>query len=119
MKKFFTITVPLVVAAALALQFTSCEKYVLPELSLGADTLVFTAAADSATVAVSANVIWQAELEDSGQEWLETGPSWWEGPGEAYIKVEDNGTDAERSANVIVKSETIRKKITVIQQPIQ
>ena len=116
MKKFFTITVPIALAAILVLQFTSCEKYVLPELALGTDTLFFSASADSSEVAVESNVIWQASLENSGDDWLETGPSWFEGPGEAYVKVQENVSGSQRSANVVVKSETITKKIFVIQQ---
>ena len=117
MKKFFTITVPIVAFIALAVQFVSCEKYVLPELSLGADTLTFSAAADSNVVSIDANVIWQAMLEDTDLNWLETGPSWWEGPGEAFVKVKDNTSSSARSASVLIKTETIHKSFLVIQQP--
>ena len=65
MRKAATIIIPLALLALLAAQFTACEKYVLPEVNVSADTLWFGAAADSQRLTVWTNVITTAEPDDS------------------------------------------------------
>ena len=115
MKKFFTIIIPLAVAAVLGFQFTACEKYVLPELNISPDTLRFGAAGDSLISVVNSNVIWTAKPEEKYIDWLEAVPDYWEGPGELMIRTQDNDSVAPRSAVIIVKSESITKKLVIEQ----
>lgn len=115
MKRFLTIIIPLAVVAVLGFQFTACEKYVLPELSVSPDTLRFGAVEDSLISMVNSNVIWTAKPEDSGTDWLEATPDYWEGQGELMIRTQNNGSGTPRSAVIIIKSETITKRLVIEQ----
>ena len=68
MRKLTTILLSVLLTLLFASQFLSCEKYVLPELSISPDTLWFSAAADSQVVLLVTNVITTAEPENAG--WL-------------------------------------------------
>ena len=59
----FCMVTLLLVAVGVA-QFTGCEKYVLPAISVTPDTLRFSAMADSADIFLSTNVITGPEAED-------------------------------------------------------
>mgnify|MGYP003298769152 CR=1 FL=1 len=112
-KKALAIIIPLATVLLIAPQFSSCEKYVLPEMSLTPDTLYFRANADSSTVNVKANIKW--DVSKSGQiNWLEFSPDEGEGDGEVKIKVTAS-TESSREATLTFRSETLEKKLVVIQ----
>lgn len=115
MKKFFTIIIPFAIAAVIALQFTACETYVLPELSVSPDTLRFGASEDSLVTSVKSNVIWTAEPDDRGEEWISAVPDYWEGPGEIVVHTKTNDSRTPRSAVITVKSETITRQLVIEQ----
>lgn len=112
-KKAFAIIVPLAIVLLAALQFSSCEKYVLPEMCLTPDTLYFSTNGGSSTVEVSANIKWS--ISKSGvPDWLDYSPDQGEEDGEVQIEVAAS-TQPGREATLIFRSETLEKKLVVIQ----
>lgn len=101
-------------AALLAMQFTSCEKYVLPELSFAPDTLSFKSAADSSKMKLNCNVIWYVDPGDA--EWITFNPAYGEGPADIMVSVTENGGEALRSATVYFVTETLKKSFIVEQE---
>ncbi len=108
----FLVSALLVLAAAA--QFTGCEKYVLPDLSIAPDTLRFNAMADSADIFLTTNVIAKTEAEQ-GSEWITSWPEWFEENATVTIYVRQNTGQTERTGILYFKSEAIEKKLVVIQ----
>ena len=108
----FLVSVLLVLTAAA--QFTGCEKYVLPDISLSPDTLYFRAGADSADIFLTTNVISKTEAEQ-GSEWITSWPEWFDESATVTIYVRENTGQAERTGILYFKSEAIEKKLVVIQ----
>ena len=110
----------ILLAAALlgiaAAQFTSCEKFVLPEVELQADTLVFPAAGGSKSVLITTNVITTAEPLFNDQSWVTTDPAWFDETSNVVVTVKSNAGSAERSTSIPIKSEAIVKSLVVIQK---
>ena len=98
-----------------AAQFTSCEKYVLPDLSFTPDTLWFSAQADSQRVELTTNVITTAEPEDNVY-WLYADPQWTDESTTVFIHVQQNLTTRQRSAQIIFKSESLQHNLMVFQE---
>lgn len=115
MKKFLAIIIPLLALLTAICQFSSCEKYILPELSIVPDTLTFNATPDSSTLQVLSNVKWSC-TSGAESDWYQISPTEGNGNGEVMIKVNENGSQTERSATVAISSETIRKTFLIIQQ---
>ena len=113
-KKFRTLFLALCAAGLLLTQFWGCEQYVLPEITLNPDTLRFTAAGGVLPVQVEANVKWKLSIGSEGSGWLTAGAD--SGSGSLTVGIETTANaDDERKATVTVSSETIRKRLVVIQ----
>ena len=115
MRKASAILLHVILLALLAAQFSSCEKYVLPELTVSADTLRFTAAADSQMIVVTTNVI-TTLYPESDATWVRAIPEWLEASSQVYIRVSDNPGSQSRSTTIPVKSEAILRNLVVIQE---
>ncbi len=113
-RKISSILVSVLLVLAAAAQFTGCEKYILPDLSIAPDTLRFNAMADSADIFLTTNVISKTEAEQ-GSEWITSWPEWFEESATVTIYVRQNTGQAERTGILYFKSEAIEKKLVVIQ----
>lgn len=113
-RKIPSILVSILLVLAAAAQFTGCEKYILPDLSIAPDTLRFNAMADSADIFLTTNVISKTEAEQ-GSEWITSWPEWFEENATVTIYVRQNTGQAERTGILYFKSEAIEKKLVVIQ----
>lgn len=82
-------------------------------MSLTPDTLYFKANADSSTVDVKANIKWKVSKRGQS-DWLEFSPNEGEENGQVKIKVAAS-TESSREATLSFKSETLEKKLVVIQ----
>ena len=99
---------------AAAAQFTACEKYVLPAVSITPDTLYFGAKADSAMIYLSTNVITAPNNDEAS--WITTWPEWFDADSEVMIYVRENTGTSKRTGTLYFKSEAIQRKLTVIQE---
>ena len=114
MKKFFGIATSLLITAAVLSQFVSCEKYLLPALSLSPDTLTFEAQGGVGIAEVLANVHWDVETGDF-PEWLSCDPD--EGKGDGYVEfLAEPDSTGTRMADISIKSQTIKKQLTIVQK---
>jgi len=113
-RKISSILVSVLLVLAAAAQFTGCEKYILPDLSIAPDTLRFNAMADSADIFLTTNVIAKTEAEQ-GSEWITSWPEWFEENATVTIYVRQNTGQTERTGILYFKSEAIEKKLVVIQ----
>ena len=109
----FCLVTFLLVAVGVA-QFTGCEKYVLPAITVTPDTLRFSARADSADIFLSTNVITGPEAED-GAHWISAWPEWFDADSPVTIFVKENTSSDERTGILYFKSEALQKKLVVIQ----
>ena len=114
LKKFRTLFFALCASGLLLTQFWGCEQYILPEITLNPDTLRFTAAGGVLPVEVEANVKWKLSIGNEGYGWLTAGAESGNGALTVGFEAAANGDD-ERKCTVTVASETIRKRLTVIQ----
>lgn len=112
MKKTFTALATIFTVILIAGQMVSCEKYVLPELTVTPDTLRFSAAADSALVKVHSNVIWSNK---DNPDWIRVSVDWGDTDAETFVSVTENTSSEARQAKVSIKSETIQRYIVVEQ----
>lgn len=112
MKKTFTALATIFTVILIAGQMVSCEKYVLPELTVTPDTLRFSAAADSALVKVHSNVIWSNK---DNPDWIRVSVNWGDTDDETFVFVTENTSSEARQAKVSIKSETIQRYIVVEQ----
>lgn len=106
----------LLVLAAVA-QFTGCEKYVLPDISLSPDTLYFRAGADSADILLYTNVITAPEQDDNAR-WISAWPEWFDADSPVTIYVKENTDSTSRTGILYFRSEAVEKKLVVIQEGI-
>ena len=109
----FLVSVLLVLAAAA--QFTGCEKYVLPDISLTPDTLYFRAGADSADIQLHTNVITAPEQDDDAH-WISAWPEWFDADSPVTIYVKENTDSTSRIGILYFRSEAVEKKLVVIQE---
>lgn len=115
MRKVTAILVSVLLLAVLAAQFTACEKYVLPDLTISADTLRFAAVADSQKLVVTTNVI-TTIYPESSDSWVRANPEWFDESCTVFIRVWDNPDPKPRTATIPVKSEAIKRTLVVIQE---
>ena len=114
LKKYCTLFFAICASGLLLTQFWGCEQYVLPEINLTPDTLRFTAAGGVLPVEVEANVQWKLSIGNEGSGWVTAGAA--SGNGDLTVGIETTAnSDDERKCTVTVTSETIRKRLTVIQ----
>ena len=100
--------------ALFAAQFFSCEKYVIPELQVAPDTLRFGAAADSQKIIVTTNVNTVLSMNTS-DTWVFADPDFIEETCEVTIHVLENETGQARMLTLPVRSESLERKLLVIQ----
>lgn len=112
MKKTFTALAAVFIAFLIAGQMVSCEKYILPELTVTPDTLIFGSAADSALVKIHSNVIWSNK---NNPDWIRVSIDWGDTDAETFVSVAENTSTQARQAQVSIKSETIQRYIVVEQ----
>lgn len=115
MRKAATFILSLSLLALFAAQFSSCEKYVLPELQVSRDTLNFGAAADSQKILVTTNVNTVLSM-GSEDTWVFADPDFIEETSEVTIYVLENETGTTRTLTFPVKSESLERKIQIIQE---
>lgn len=110
------VIITLAAAASLfaLVNISSCEKYVLPELTISCDTLLFSAAGGSQELAIESNVAWRALFEDC--EWAEALPDVGEGNATIEVKCSPNDEEEPRTVTLGVKSETIHRSCIIIQE---
>ena len=114
MRKAATIIIPAILLLVAAAQFSGCEKYVLPAISVTPDTLRFGAKADSADIYLTTNVITKPET-DEGVNWISAWPEWFDESSTVTVYVKENTDSSERTGILYFKSEAIQKKVVVIQ----
>lgn len=114
LKKYCTLFFAICASGLLLTQFWGCEQYVLPEINLTPDTLRFTAEGGVLPVGIEANVKWKLTVGSEGSGWVTAGAA--SGNGDLTVGIETTAnSDDERKCTVTVTSETIRKRLTVIQ----
>lgn len=116
MKKTFTIFIPICLLFAAIAQFSSCEKYILPAIQLEKDTVLFTPSAQQETLIVQSNVFWKMVVPS--QDWMIISPEVSSGSESdtLHIAVTDNESGERRTAIVAVRSETLNKRLVIIQE---
>ena len=114
LRKIYTLLVSALLVVVAIAQFTGCEKYVLPAISITPDTLRFSALADSADVWLSTNVICKPEVEASF--WLTVWPEWFDESSTMTVFVRENTDSLSRTGIIYITSEALQKKIVVIQE---
>ena len=115
-KRFLTISVPLAAALAIIFMSASCEKYILPKIELGQDSLFFAAAADSAIVTVTSNVDWTVSRQSGDATFCTFSPDKGSENGQITFRVKDATKDlaectVEISSEIICKSIYIRQSV--------
>lgn len=127
MKSVSKTVIAIIAATVMMWQFSSCEKYILPQITATPDTLLFTPAAGSLSSSVSANVKCTVSLKtatnedeedgEPGNEWMSCDGMEFEGKGSALftITVTENVSGKRRNGAVVISSEAFEKKIIVIQ----
>ena len=108
-----------VLAVLAAVLPTSCEKYVLPELSVAPDTLMFGAQGGTLTLSLKSNVEWEAGInrsEDTCVEWITFTPTFGSGDCEIEVTLADNTAGPLRSLSFDINSETLKRTLTIIQE---
>jgi len=116
-KTILTSAVAAVVLFIMLAQFVSCEKYVLPELTISQDTIIFSHNVDSAYLEIHSNVIWEIETPDVSisDRWVIVRPNWADGDTTVIFKTTLNkGPRRETKARVF--SETIERYLMLIQE---
>ncbi|MBO4656917.1 MAG: BACON domain-containing protein [Bacteroidales bacterium] len=115
MKKVLMAILAAAVLAAAAAGAASCEKYVLPELSLSQDTLLVNKSAQQLSLTVNSNVQWEFDVASAQVEWVIFDPEWGEVGRKVTISVEENTSGAVRKAAIPVQSQTIQKQLLIVQ----
>ena len=102
-----------VIAASAGL--SSCEKYILPTLTLSQDTLLVNKNAQELSLVVNTEVNWSFDLSSAGASWLTVTPDIGLGVATVKIQIEENGGANVRSATVPVKTATLERKLYIVQ----
>ena len=116
-KNILTWAVAALFLFVLLAQFVSCEKYVLPELTISQDTIIFSHNIDSAYLNVHSNVIWEIETPDItfSDQWIIVKPNWADGDTTVVFKTTLN-EGPMRQTQARIFSETIERHLLLIQQ---
>lgn len=114
MRKVTAFITALPLLALLAIPFSSCEKYVIPDLQVSTDTLRFGAAVDSQKVFVTTNVN-TILIMDTPDTWVFADPDFLEESTEVTFYVLENEESRSRMLEFPVRSEALQRKIIVIQ----
>jgi uncharacterized protein (TIGR02145 family) len=120
MKKTFSL---LIAALVLLTMVASCSEDdpgksgtedPTPELAVDPTSISATAAEGSYAIAITSNVAWTTTKD---AEWLLLNPASGEGNGRVTVNVADNGTIAERIANITVTAGELTETVVVRQSP--
>ncbi len=116
-KTILTSVVATVLLSVILAQFVSCEKYVLPELTISQDTIIFKYTVDSVALDIHSNVIWEIETPDISliNPWVKAMPPWADGDKTVIFKTQLN-EGPQRQTQARVFSETIEHHLLLIQQ---
>lgn len=101
-------------ALVFAAQFTGCEKYVLPDVSISPDTLHFGPAVDSQYVHLSTNVV--TTVDHGTVHWAMAEPQWFDEDATVTILVLENTGASARTGTLTFKSEALQKELVIIQE---
>lgn len=121
MKRIVKILPACIVAVALFVQFSSCEKYILPAIAVKPDTLVFQATADTIVATITSTVQCTVDqpVNDDGESvgWAscDCGEFTGKGEGQLTVYVTANASSQRRNAIITINSEAIKKKVRIIQ----
>ena len=115
MKKVLTAIAASAAVIAAASGLVSCEKYVLPAISLSRDTLFVSHSGQRVELVVETNVTWYFDLDDLNPDWLAFDPLEGDGDTAVGITVEENATGQERKIVIPVKTETLQRNLVVSQ----
>lgn len=115
MKKVLMALLAAAVLAAAAAGAASCEKYVLPMLSLSQDTILVNKSAQQLSLVVNSNVQWEFDVASAKIDWVYFDPEWGETGRKVIITIEENTSGAVRKATVPVQSQTIQKHLLIVQ----
>jgi len=115
MKNFHTALIALLLGIVL-LNSVSCEKYILPAITLSQDTLAIACTTQQdIPVKVSSNVKWQVSISE-GEGWIKFTPKVAvKGDSTILITVEANTDIESRQGKLNVTSETLSKSIVILQ----
>ena len=114
-KTILTWAVAALFLLVLLAQFVSCEKYILPELTISQDTIIFSHNIDSAYLDVHSNVIWEIETPDItySDQWIIVKPNWADGDTTVVFKTTLN-EGPMRQTQARIFSETIEHHLLLI-----
>lgn len=102
-----------VIAASAGL--SSCEKYILPTLTLSQDTLLVNKNAQELSLVVNTGVYWSFDLNSANADWLTVTPDVGLGTATVKIQIEENSGANDRSATVPVKTATLERNLYIVQ----
>jgi hypothetical protein len=111
MKRIFFIIFAIIGLVVSASHFTACEKYIIPQLSFTPDTLKCGLNNGAYDVTIHSTVAWRVS---SGSNWIE--PSVKSGKKDSVIQLYINASDSTRLGSLTVTTETLEKRIIVLQQ---
>ena len=115
MKKVLMALCATAVIIAAAAGAASCEKYVLPEISLSQDTILVNKAAQELSLTVNSNVQWEFDVAGVGIDWVIFDPEWGELGRKVTVSIEENTSGSVRRATVPFQSQTISKQLIIVQ----
>ena len=115
MKRLASYLTAVVLLTVIAAQFTSCEKYVLPEVSVSPDTLFFDCKGATKSVSLTSNVAWKIELDHDEQEALNLSNSGGYESCTIDVTVAENLSKA-RTFVLTVQTEAFDRDLTIIQE---
>ena len=102
-----------VLAAVIAV--SSCEKYVLPALSLSQDTVLVNKAAQELQLVVNTNVDWHFNMDDVEAEWIHFSTYAGYGTATVQLTIDENDSGAKRGVTIPVETGTLRRKLMITQ----
>ena len=115
MKTLFRFLLALTASFLFLAQFAGCEKYVLPEMTLSPDTLLFPAAGGEALLQVKSNVAWHLDDVPAEGEWFHFSVMTEESGCDVTVTAQAN-TGGSRRASVVFRTETLSRRLTLIQE---
>jgi hypothetical protein len=94
---------------------SSCEKYVLPSLSLSQDTVLVNKAAQELELVVNTNVDWHINMDDVEAEWIHFSNYAGYGTATVQLTIDENDSGAKRRVMIPVETGTLRRKLMITQ----
>lgn len=85
------------------------------KIELSSSSLSFPATGGTENITISSNTDWIVSIEGSNTSWITVNPMGGNGNGSIRITADANTTADQRSANIIVSKQNIKRTISVIQ----